>query len=282
MLSRLFGISILIVTFSSNCLASQNLMIFCGAAFKRPMEEVAVQWKKKTGTEIFLNYASVPALFSQILFSKKGDLLIVPSPDLMEKALTRKVVTRDSIKDFAYFVPAINVLKGNPKRIMGLGDLGRGEMRVAIGNPEIVFIGALAVEIFEKCLVTQEERNQLRKNIVTYAEDFSKLAMFLILNQVDAIIGFHYLSEWYPDKVETVKLRVTQVQRIGSAQVGILNYSSNKQQALTFINFLLAEPSRSVFKNYHYFGTAEEAFKFIGARKPIGGEYTIHPDWLKK
>jgi ABC-type molybdate transport system substrate-binding protein len=37
-------------------------MIFCGAAFKRPMEEVAVQWKKKTGTEIFLNYASVPAL----------------------------------------------------------------------------------------------------------------------------------------------------------------------------------------------------------------------------
>ena len=63
----------------------------------------------------------------------------------------------------------------------------------ASGDPEIVFVGLLGAEIVDKSLNPQE-RNLFRKNIVTYAEDLSRLAALLVLKQVDAVIDFSYSS----------------------------------------------------------------------------------------
>ena len=199
----------------------------------------------------------------------------------MENAIAKGLIRPDSVKNFGYVAPAINVQKGNPKNIKGLKDLTRPGIRIALGNPETVFIGMLAVEILEKGLLP-EERSLLRKNLVTYSEDFPKLSSLLLLKQVDAIIGFHYLGEWYPDKVETVKLKAEEIHRIGAGQIAVLSYSKNTPSALKFIDFLMSGDGKNILRKYHYFAAVEEAFAWVGEQKPVGGLYAIPPGWIGK
>ena len=65
---------------STCAMAGENLMLFCGAGFKQPIEEVVQMFMKTSGIELHANYASIGALYSQILLSRQGDLFIVPSP----------------------------------------------------------------------------------------------------------------------------------------------------------------------------------------------------------
>ncbi len=264
-----------------NALAAESLTLFCGAGFKKPVEEIVEIFQKRANTKVDAAYAGIGTLFSQILLTKQGDLFIAPSPDVMDKATGKGLVVPGSVRTMGYTVPSINVQKGNPKNIRGLRDLLKPGMRVAIANPEIVYVGMLAVEIVQGAL-TESELSLFRTNLVTYAEDLNKLATFLVLKQVDAVIGFHFLGGWYPDKIETVKLKADEVRRIGASEAGIISFSRNKEGARRFIDFLLSGESESIFQKYHYFKSADEAFAWLGGKKPIGGEYTVPAEWATK
>lgn len=262
-------------------LAEDGLRLYCGAAFKKPMEEIIEVFKAKTNITIDAVYAGAPTLLNQMFLIKQGDLFLAPSPDIMEKGIRKSLVIPDSVRGLAFVVPCIDVQKGNPKHIMGLKDLLRPGVKVAMGNPEMVYIGALTVEIVQKAL-TEGEIKTFRSNVVTYAEDFNKLATFLALRQVDAVIGFHYLEGWYPDKIETVKLKAKEIPRIGASRIGVTTFSRNKERSQKFIDFVLSAESQKIFSKYHYFGSADEAFQWIGAKKPVGGEYSVPPEWIAK
>ncbi len=261
--------------------ADDPLMVFCGAAFKKPMEDIVTLYRKQTGGEMDVIYGGVGTLFSQILLSKQGDVFVVPSPDIMDRAKKKGVVVTGSIRNIAYIAPCINTQKGNPKNIRGLKDLARPGIRVGLANPEIVYIGAIAVEIIEKNL-SADEKKAFRENIVTYIEDFNKLATLIVLKQVDAIIGMHFLEGWYPDKVETVKFRPGEVPRIGSAQAAVINYSARKEEAVKFINFLASGDVQAIFRKYNYFGTTKDAFSWVGGTKPVGGEFVVTKEWIRQ
>jgi molybdate transport system substrate-binding protein len=154
----------------------------------------------------------------------------------------------------------------------------RPGIRIALANPESVFVGMLGAEIVDKAFPDQE-RILFRKNIVTYTEDFSKLAALLVLKQVDAVIGFSYLNSWFPDKIDTIKLNVEEIQRIGVGQAALLNYSMNRPLAERFLDFLNSKESQNIFIKYHYFATLDEAREWIGAPKPVGGVYALPRDW---
>lgn len=267
------------ISVQTQAVAADELIVFCGAAFKRPVEDITELFQTKTGIRVNTIYAGIGTLFSQMLFTKQGDIFLAPSPDIMEKATTKGLLIKSSVKNLGYMVPCINVIKGNPKNIKVLKDLSRPGLKIAIGNPEIVYIGALAVELVEKNLA-MEEKNSFRSNIVTFAEDFNKLSTYLVLKQVDAIIGFHYLEGWHSDKVDTIKLKPNQIQRIGSGQIGILNNSNKKELSQKFIDFVISDDAKKIFHKYKYFGSPDEAFVWIGDKKPVGGEYIIPKDWI--
>jgi molybdate transport system substrate-binding protein len=261
--------------------ADEQLMVFCGAAFKRPMDEVIDLFEKTTGSKVGIVYGGVGTLLAQMEFTKRGDVFVSPSEDMMDKAKKKGLVTGNSLRNIVYFVPCINVPKGNPKNIKGLKDLTREGVRVAIANPQFVYIGMLAAEIVDKNL-TAHEKAAFKENVVTHAEDFNKLAMFVALRQVDAVIGFHFLDGWYPEKIETVKLNAREVKRVGAGQAGIISSSQSKGSAQRFLDFLSSKETKIIFNKYHYFSTPKEAFNWIGEKKPIGGEYAVPDDWMKR
>jgi len=283
MRSRLSVVLIAAVTlvYTTAAFAAESLQVFAGAASKPPTEEAAKAFEQKTGVRVDLVFGGSGYLLSQMTLAKTGDIYFPGSSDFMELARKKKAVFPETERKVVYLVQAINVQKGNPGKIRTLRDLTRPGLRVAIANPEGVCVGLYAVETIEKHL-TPAEKAALKKNLVNYTESCEKTATAVSLKAVDAVIGWSVFEHWDPERIETVPLKKQEINRIGYIPVAVSTYTKNRALAQKFIDFLLSAEGRAIYRKYHYFMTPDEAGKWIGARKPVGGEYVLPTEWVKK
>jgi len=261
--------------------AQERLLIFAGAASKPPLEEAAKLFEKKAGIKVDIVFGGSGYVLSQMILSKQGDLYFPGSSDYMELAKRKGVVFPETEKPVVYLVPAINVQKGNPKNIKSIKDLTKPGIKVAIANPEGVCVGAYAVEIIEKNF-TPEEKAQFRKNLINYTESCEKTATAISLKMADAVIGRRVFQYWDPERIETIPLKKSEISRIGYIPIAISKFTKNRKLAQRFIDFLLSEEGKAIFRKYNYFMTPQEAFAWIGEEKPVGEEYIVPAEWLKK
>lgn len=269
------------VMFVSAVSAAESLMVFAGAASKPPTEEAAKAFEKKTGLKVDVVFGGSGYVLSQMMLSKQGDIYFPGSSDYMEIAKKKGVVFPETEKYVVYLVPAINVQKGNPKNIKTLKDLTRPGLKVAIANPEGVCVGAYAVEIIEKNF-TPKEKAQFKNNLINYTESCEKTATAISLKAADAVIGWRVFHYWDPERIETIPLKKSEISRIGYIPVAIAKYTQKRELAQKFIDFLLSEEGKAIYRKYNYFMTPDEAVAWIGEKKPVGGEYVVPKDWLKK
>lgn len=275
-------ISVMIfVNLYSVAFSQERLMVFCGAAFKKPVDEIISIYEKKTGIKIDVTYGAVKTITSQLILAKEGDVLIVPSPDIMANLIEKNVILKDTIKEFSYQVPVMLVQKGNPKNIKGIKDLLREDLRLAIANPENVYVGMLATEILDKNF-PKSEKDALRKKIVTYADDISRLLAYLIMNQVDVILGFDFLHGWEKDKTDMIKFKDDEIVRIGVGQAGVITYTKNIEKAKKFCEFLQSSEAIDILKKYGYLTTKKEVIDFVGKEVTVGGIPLVSGEWIKK
>lgn len=257
-----------------------RLLIFVGAASKPPTEEAAAVFEKRYGVGVEANYGGSGTLLSQMKLARRGDIYFPGSSDYMEKAKREGLVRPETERKVAYLVPAINVPRGNPFGIRELRDLARPGLRVGIANPETVCLGGYAVEIVEKNL-RPDEKEAFRRNLATLGESCEKTANLITFRAVDAIIGWSVFEHWNPEKIETVKLKPREIIRIGYLPIAVSVYSSRPDLAQKFIDFLLSPAGQAIYRKHGYFMTPEEAFRYVGEEKPVGGEYPVPPDWLQ-
>jgi molybdate transport system substrate-binding protein len=262
-------------------LAADSLLVYAGAASKPPTEEAAKLFEQNTGVKVDLVIGGSGYVLSQMRLAKQGDIYFPGSSDYMEKAKREGDVFADSEKVIVYLVPSINVVKGNPLGIRTLKDLTRPGIRVAIANPEGVCVGAYAVEIIESTL-KDDEKAALQHNLVNYAESCEKTATVISLKMADAVIGWSVFEHWDPSRIQTVRLPASQISRIGYIPIAISRFTKNRESAQRFINFLAGPEGRKIFARHKYFTSAKEAIAWLGAAKPIGGEYVVPPGWIKK
>ncbi|MDD3553521.1 MAG: molybdate ABC transporter substrate-binding protein [Deltaproteobacteria bacterium] len=269
------------LSLSGNAFCAERLMVFAGAASKPPTEEVAKAFEAKTGVKVDISFGGSGTVLSQMMLAKEGDIYFPGSSDFMEIAKKKGAVLPETERIVVYLVPAINVQKGNPKGIRSLKDLTKPGLKVAIANPEGVCVGTYAVEIIEKNL-TLQEKDAFRKNLINYTESCDKTATAVSLKMADAVIGWRVFHYWDPERIETVPLKKDEIIRIGYIPIAISAFSKNRDLAQRFIDFILSEEGRAIFQKYHYLMTPDEAFAYIGEKKPVGGEYVVPSEWIKK
>jgi molybdate transport system substrate-binding protein len=261
--------------------AKERLLLFAGAASKPPTEEAVKIFEKKTGVDVDIIFGGSGYVLSQMILARKGDLYFPGSSDYMEKAKKEGYVYPETERILVYLVPAINVQRGNPRKVRTLKDLTRPGLRVAIANPEGVCVGAYAVEIIEKNL-TPDEQNAFRKNLINYTGSCSYTAAAISLKTVDAVIGWRVFEYWDPERIETVPLKPSEVIRIGYIPIAVSRFTKKMELARKFIDFMLSKEARAIFRRYNYFNTPEDAFAWIGEEKPVGGEYVVPEEWIKR
>lgn len=281
MIQRIFIILTFIFTLQYSSYANEKLTIFVGAASKPPTEEIIENFQKETNIKIDVIFGGSGYILSQMKLAKKGDIYFPGSSDYMELAIKEKLVYPETEKRVVYLVNAINVQKGNPKNIKTLKDLTKPNIKIAIANPEGVCVGAYAVEIIEKNF-NSEEKKAFRKNLINYTESCDKTASIIALKGVDAVIGWEVFQYWNPEQIQTIDLNKNEIVRIGYIPIAIAKYTKNKELAQKFIDYVLSDKGKNIFKKYQYFSTPIEAEKYIGEKKPIGGYYQVPKDWLLK
>lgn len=264
------------------CKQERNILIYIGAASKPPMEEILAIFEEETKIKTKPIFGGSGYILSQLKLSKKGDIFFPGSSDYMELAKRENLILEKTEKRVVYLVPTLNVQAGNPKNIQTLYDLLRPNLRIAIANPESVCIGLYAVEIIEKNF-SNLQKETFKKNLLTFSESCEKTASLLVFKTVDAVIGWHVFQNWNPESILTIPLKAREIQRIGYIPISVLKFSTQPEIAQKLIEFIINNPkSKAIFKKYGYFLTQEEAEKFVGEKKEIGGEYTLPSNWSKK
>lgn len=242
----------------------------CGSVNKPPMEEIARLYEKETGTSIRMIFGGSGTLLSQVEMSQRGDVYLPGSPDYIIKAKRKKLIYPYPVEKIAYLVSAIIVPKGNPAGIRRLSDLAKPGVKVGIGNPEAVCLGLYAIELLEKNNLLEE----VMKNVVTYGGSCSWTANLVALGSVDAIIGWRVFHFWNPKKMEYIRLLPEEVPRISYIPVSIPVYAKERKESERFINFILSEKGKSIYRKWGYIVDREEAGAYSTSRT-IGGEYTL-------
>lgn len=261
--------------------SSKRLLIFAGAASKPATEEAIKAFQEKTGIPVDVTFGGSGFVLAQMKLAKKGDLYFPGSSDFMEMAKKEGFVFPESEKILVYLVPAINVQKGNPKKIYSLKDLAKDDIRVAIANPETVCVGIYAVEIIEKNL-SPSEKEKFKKSVVNYTESCEKTANAISLKAVDAVIGWRVFHYWDPERIETIYLKPEEVSRIGYIPIAISKFTQDKMLAQKFIDFLLSPQGKVIFQKHHYLMDLNEAIRYTKPNTPVGGEYVLPNDWRTK
>lgn len=265
---------VLCLLWFSTPLAVETLTCFIGSVTKPVMEEMIKIYNEKTGTEIVAQYGGSGTLLSQMKLSQTGDIYLAGSPDFMEKAKNEKLVDSTSIKIVAYLIPAINVQKGNPKKIHSLRDLAGEDVQLVIANPQTVCVGLYAVEIFEANKLT----SLIKPRIKSYTESCEKTANLIALGGADAVMGWEVFAHWAPDKIETIFLKPEEIPRISYIPIAISTFAKNKKLAEDFVNFIVSPGGRQKFKDRGYI-TEEQAARKYAPQAVIGGEYKLPEGW---
>ena len=265
--------------FSCQNKEEKSIMVFAGAASQPATEEAALAFEKETGIKVEVNFGGSGYVLSQMNMAKQGDIYFPGSSDFMEIAKEQEVVFPETEKIIAYLVPAINVQKGNPRNIKRLKDLNNSAYKVAIANPEGVCVGTYALEIIEKNF-TNQEKDAFQKNLVNYTGSCSKTAAAISIKSVDAVMGWRVFQYWEPENIETIDLDKSEIVRIGYIPIAVSKYSKKTNDAQAFIDFILSEKGKTIFRKYNFLMSEQEAFDYIGEEKPIGGQYNVPERWL--
>ena len=269
MASVLFGL----LVFSSR-ISAETLTGFIGSVTKPVMEQLIKTYKEKVGAEVIAQYGGSGTLLSQMKISQSGDIYLAGSPDFMEKAKKEHLIDSDSIKIIAYLIPAINVQKGNPKKIQSLRDLAREDVQLVIANPHAVCVGLYAVEVFE----ASDLSSLIKPRIKSYTESCAKTANIITLGGADAVMGWEVFGHWEPTRIETVFLTPEEIPRISYVAIAISAFSKNKEQAKDFVDFVASPAGRKKFRERGYITEEDEARKYA-PQAMIGGEYTLPEGW---
>jgi len=251
------------------------LEIFVGSASNPATEKAARRFEDETGTRVNLHFGGSGKMLSEMKLSERGDLYFPGSSDFMELAKGQNLVIEETEKIVVYLIPAINVPTGNPKGIRSLQDLTRPGLKIGIARPDTVCVGLYAAEILVRNGLTQK----VRKNIKTHAPSCAKTAQLISMNLVDAILGWRVFTYWNPDRIETILLRPDQIPRIGYIPIAISTFCEDRERAQSFIDFLLSDQGRAIYRQWSYLVTEEEARSFVLGECPVGGTWDLPESW---
>jgi ABC-type molybdate transport system substrate-binding protein len=184
--------------------------IYADRTLQVPLEAVVgefVESMRARGVEVRVDYVYGSSGFalSQLEIAGSGDLYVADGMHYALLGVEKGVLDPGSLEAIGVVRLALVVAEGNPKGIMGLMDaLERGDVRVAVGNPEHVTAGVLAWSLFRELGIEDYVWSLVSQGRVVLADSAFQAANLVKLGVVDAAITFNVYLALYPDELDEV------------------------------------------------------------------------------
>jgi molybdenum ABC transporter molybdate-binding protein len=212
--------------------SAQSIVLYCAAGIKPPVEAARRDYEKDYGVQVQVQYGGSGTLLSNLRIARSGDLYLAADQSYLDLARGQGLLAETL--PLARLRPVIAVPKGNPKRIGSLEDLCRGDVRVALANPDAASIGRTVQKLLEK----DSRWARLEKHATVFKPTVSDVANDVKIGSVDAGVVWDATVRQYPE-LEMIRLPLfdTAEETIG---VGVLEFSEHPTAALRFARYLAA------------------------------------------
>jgi len=224
--------------------AERPLVIYCAVSNKPVFEAIRADYEKAYGSSPFVQYGPSQTLLASIEVSRTGDLYLPADDSYLDLAQSKKLIGERF--PLAVMRAAVAVPKGNPKRITGLSDLLRDDVRLAQANPDATAIGKLTREV----LTDSGQWEKLHAHTTAYTTTIAEVATSVKVGAVDAGIVYDAVLHDYPS------LEAVAIPELAGAKsdvaVAVLSTSIRSQQAQHLARYLSA--SDKGLAKYREFG----------------------------
>ena len=221
----------------------ETLFVYCGAGLKKPMEKIAKLYEEEKGVKIEYTYAGSAQLISQLELSGKGDVFIIGSEAVYEKAKEKGLVGDYSL--VAHHTPAIGVPKGNPKGIKTLADLANDGVKVILGDKGANAIGKSAAQIMKK-----NKLEAIEKNVIATPATVNEIVTALAAKDCDAAI-ITKDCVFGNDNVEVIEIPAEQnIDQL--IPIGTVSVSEKADIADEFCKFVSSDKGKEIFGEFGF------------------------------
>ena len=212
-----------------------DLMVYCAAGMRLPIERIAADYQKEYGQRLRLQYGGSNTLLNQIQVARMGDLFLAGDDSYMKLAHETGLIEEEL--PVARMRPVIAVAQGNPRAIQSVRDLLRPEVRVALGNADQAAIGTITRQVLQESGHWDALEKHVQENGV-FKPTVSDVANDVKLGSVDAGIVWDSTAAQYPElqAISTPELSK------GEALVtlGVVTHSRQPTSALRFARYAAA------------------------------------------
>jgi molybdate transport system substrate-binding protein len=229
-----------------------TLLLYCAAGLQPPVSEIITAYEASHPVTIELKVGGSGSLLSQIVVGG-GDVFLAADRLYLDSASQKHLAPE--IVPIAYQYPVILVQKGNPKKITGLNELLKADIRLSLADPKQAAIG----KVVSRLLGKDERWEALWKKAIIHRETVNEVGNDVKLAAADAGIVWNATAAQYPD---LVVVRVPEFDRSkNEIAVGLLSSSKDPQVAEEFIRYL-ADPEQGlrVF--------ARHGYEVVGSKSP--------------
>jgi molybdate transport system substrate-binding protein len=214
------------------------LTVYCAAGLQKPVEAIARQYERESGTAVRLQYDGSGALLSQLRVAKTGDLFIAADDGSVADA--RKAGVIREVLPLAKQRPVIGVRAGNPKNIRTVADLLRDDVKLALANPETASISRVSRTMLGDLWPKLAAHAAVMKPTVT------GIAADLQIGTIDAAIIWDSIAvQFKAGAIEVPELS----SRSENASACVVEFCTQSAAALHFARYLAApEKGGAIFK----------------------------------
>ena len=191
-----------------------------------------------------------------------GNMRITLRPDVYTAGKCRIVQMTDLFSDtaaYAYNKLAIMVQKGNPKKIKGLKDLGRKDIKVSMPNPAWEGIAKRIEEAYVKAggeVLKNTIMQSKVKDSSTYLTQIHhrQTPMRILYHQSDA--GPVWYSEAYYQQMIGHPVEVIAIPDkeniTATYMAGLMKNAPHPEAAKDFMHFLQSETAKAIYRKYGF------------------------------
>jgi accessory colonization factor AcfC len=224
------------------------LHVYSSGAVAPPIKKCAEEFKTKFGTDFEFTVGKAENLISEIAESREGDILTCGAEFILDDAQERGLVFGDTRKSVGYRKSAILVPMGNPKEIMSISDLTQEGVKVGISTSGCLL--GVWDDITSKAGLT----DQIRRNITDFADGCGAVMALINQKKVDAVFGWDAFKRLWMRTMEVVELP-EELQVFRSTGVAVVKFSKNKEIAKKFVDFLVSESGKRIYREYGWYHT---------------------------
>jgi len=221
------------------CYAQKNkvsIRIMAAASLTESFNKLKNEFEiKYPDIKVEINYAGSQQLVTQIEQGVNADVFASANEEYMDKLAAENLVNKHKV--FAH----------NEKNIKSLNDLAKSGIKLDIASPSVP-VGKYTLEMLNKIRKTgkfpSNYKQNFLKNVITEELNVKSVLTKVELGEADA--GIIYKTDLTPESLKKVKIISI------DDKYNVIKDSKNKQQANTFMNYVLSDSGRKVFRKYGF------------------------------